>query len=101
VLGWCSRLMEHDADLAACLADDGGFCPRRRDDFCHALVTVCGKGRESRLAQWLHPPLAERLAFLDRAGCDARVVAACRRRIWHITLAIGGCYAAAIAVLVF
>src|SRR5205823_8853048 len=43
VVGSYSRLLEHDADLDACLTDDGQFDRDAADDFCRALMTLCGR----------------------------------------------------------
>jgi STE24 endopeptidase len=99
--GWYSRLLEHDADLDACLSDRGDFEPSAGDDFCRALVTLFGKSRESRLGEWLHPPLRQRLAFVQRAADDPTFRARFRWKLGLIALAIVAGYvvAAVLAVL--
>ncbi len=98
VVGWYSRLLEHDADFAACLAEDGSFDAGRAADFCRALVLLVGPSHESRLGQWLHPCLRDRLAFLrriaDAASCPARF----DRRLRWIVLMIAALYLGAAAV---
>lgn len=87
VVGGYSRLLEHDADLAVILrtghdgihAPNGTFHGPRQDNplvdeavgaeaacaaFIAALTKVSGGATESRLGQWLHPPLDCRIAFL-------------------------------------
>jgi Zn-dependent protease with chaperone function len=98
VVGWYSRQMEHEADLAACTDDAGRFDPRLAIDFCRALLRLLGRQRESRLGQWLHPPLAARLRFLHSAADGAPAVAPFQRRLVRIQLAIASSYLAALAV---
>ena len=97
VVGWYSRLLEHEADLAACLADDGQFDSLRAADFGRALVLLIGRSRESRLGQWLHPSLPDRLQFLRGAMESASRCAFERRLVW-IKLSIAAGYLAALAV---
>ena len=98
VVGWYSRVLEHDADLAACQDDDGRFDAGRAADFCRALVRLVGRSRESRLGQWLHPCLAGRLAFLRAMAESPQRKLSFRRRLILIAAAIGACYLAAAAV---
>jgi Zn-dependent protease with chaperone function len=94
VVGWYSRLLEHDADIEACLTSGGEFDLDARDDFCHALIAVCGRARESRLMQWLHPPLSARLTFLDRIASEPAQLCAFRQRLWRIGLVVAVLYLA-------
>ena len=98
VVGWYSRLLEHDADLAACLDDAGQFDPGRAADFCRALVRLIGKSRESRLGQWLHPCLAARLSFLRAMADSPPCLRAFRRRQMLIGAGLGAGYVAAALV---
>jgi STE24 endopeptidase len=100
VVGWYSRLLEHDADIEACLTSGGQFDLDARDDFCHALIAVCGRARESRLMQWLHPPLSARLTFLDRIASEPAHLRAFRQRLWRIGLVVAALYLAT-AVIFF
>jgi Zn-dependent protease with chaperone function len=95
VVGWFSRLLEHDADLDACLAADGRIDKFAVDDFCSALTTLCGRSRESRFSQWLHPPVAQRVVFLERALIEPSQAAPSRRRMRSIAIAIVLLYVAA------
>jgi Zn-dependent protease with chaperone function len=100
VVGRFSRFLEHDADLAACLTESGKLDAQRAADFRRALTIVCAGARESRLTQWLHPPLAERLNHLDRAltlGCQPSCGRALRRSAIALCLAYLAC-ASAIAL---
>jgi len=95
VVGWYSRQLEHEADLAACQAAGGEFDPPAAIEFCQALIKVIGRSSESRAGQWLHPSLADRLRFL-RWAADGDAQAAFDRKLWRIRLAIGAAYAAAL-----
>jgi len=95
VVGWYSRLLEHDADLDACLTNGGRFDADVASDFCRALVTLCGRSRESWLGQWLHPSLRQRLAAIRSAADDATFIARFRRRLWWIAVVIAAAYAGA------
>jgi Zn-dependent protease with chaperone function len=88
IVGWYSRLLEHDADLDACLTEFGQFDPHLADVFCSALTTLCGRSREGRFRQWLHPPVFERVQFLKRATIDRRHVATSRWRFTWIAIGI-------------
>jgi Zn-dependent protease with chaperone function len=79
VVGWYSRLLEHDADLDACLDDSRRVDAALAEDFCAALETLCAGSTESRLSQWLHPPVAKRLDMVRRAITKPEVIAAFRR----------------------
>ena len=95
VVGWYSRLLEHDADLDACLTNDGRFDAEAASDFCRALITICGKSRESRLGEWLHPSLRQRLAAIRSAADDATFIPRFRRRLGCVAGAIAAAYAGA------
>jgi len=92
VVGWYSRLLEHDADLDACLTPDGRFDAQTASTFCHALVTLCGKSRDSRFAEWLHPSLRRRLQVIRSADDDATFLMRFRRRLRWIAAAIVAAY---------
>ena len=100
VVGWYSRLLEHDADLDACLSERGQFEPSAADDFCRALVTLYGRSHESWLGEWLHPTLRQRLAFVQNAAEDTAFSAKFRRRLALITGAMAAGYALAAMLLV-
>jgi Zn-dependent protease with chaperone function len=93
VVGWYSRLLEHDADLEACLTD-GRFEPLAADDFRRALVRLRGGRREPRWLAWLHPTLEQRLAFLQRAEESPAATAGFRRWLAAFVAGIGLLYAA-------
>ncbi|MBW8884087.1 MAG: M48 family metalloprotease, partial [Planctomycetia bacterium] len=95
VLGWYSRLLEHDADLDACLDNDGRTDARLAVDFCTALVTLCGRSSESWLSRWLHPPLDARITFVRRVIGNSRAARAFRRQLVFINLSIALLLAAA------
>ena len=79
-VGRYSRLLEHDADLAV-IWRAGLLDSSAGDDLLRALEKLIGSGRESRIAQWLHPSLAERQAFLARAIADDSYRLHFRRRL--------------------
>lgn len=95
VVGWYSRLLEHEADLAACLDDQNRLDPALTADFCQALTRIIGKSRESRAGQWLHPSLADRLRFLHRAAGSA-AQSAFEQKLLRIRMGIAVAYAAAL-----
>jgi STE24 endopeptidase len=95
VVGWYSRLLEHDADLDACQPE---AVPADRDlveDFCTALETLCGGLRENRFSQWLHPPATTRVAFIRRLIHDPAETTAFRARFQFLAGGILLLYAAA------
>lgn len=92
VVGWYSRLLEHDADLEACLDSRGAIDAPATADFVHALTRLLGSGPESRLAQWLHPSLAQRLRFLQRAANEPQFATPFRQRLKWIAVSIAGLY---------
>jgi len=94
-MGWYSRLLEHDADLDACLTPDGRFDAQAASIYCQALVTLCGKSCDSRFAEWLHPSLRRRLQVIRSAAEDATFPARFRRRLSWIAAAIVAAYAGA------
>jgi Zn-dependent protease with chaperone function len=98
VLGWYSRLLEHDADLDACLDDNGQINVTLAVDFCSALITLCGRGSDSWLSRWLHPPLDARIAFVRRVISDPTAAPAFRRRLALIASSIILLFAAAAAL---
>jgi Zn-dependent protease with chaperone function len=100
VVGWYSRLLEHDADLDACLTATGQFDPAWAIDFRRALWTICPPCMESRSSQWLHPPLASRFSFLDRVIDDQQVATAFRERLRRIAFGIAVLYLAAVLVAI-
>jgi Zn-dependent protease with chaperone function len=99
VLGWYSRLLEHEADLEACTDDDGHFNPQATADFCRALSRLIAPEPASWFAGWLHPPLGARLAFARRCAND-RVRTRFQWQLRLIAGAIGLLYFAA-GVLAF
>jgi hypothetical protein len=97
-VGRFSRFLEHDADLDACHDDQGRLNQTCADDFCSALTTLCGSGREGRLSQWLHPAVVERVKFLRTATLDPNCAAEFRRRLPIAAIVIIALYVAAAAV---
>jgi STE24 endopeptidase len=97
-VGWYSRLLEHEADLEACCTDNGEFNWQFADDFCRALTTLIGPGRESLASRWLHPGLQSRLDFIHRAAANPRYARRFHARLRLIALAIAMLYVAAIVI---
>jgi len=87
-VGWYSRLLEHDADLDACLNSDGRFDALGIIDLSSALLSICGRGPEGRFRQWLHPPVSQRVEFLRSAFTEPKRASSFRRRFWWIAAAI-------------
>lgn len=81
VVGWYSRLLEHEADLEACTADTGQFDPQSAEDFRRALIRILGRERTSLFSRWLHPTLEARLQFLRALAADPPHGASFRRRL--------------------
>lgn len=98
VVGWYSRRLEHDADLEACLGQNHQLDSQATADFIHALTRLLGRSPESRLGQWLHPSLTDRLRFLRQAATQPQHIARFRSRLRSIALAIAALYFAAAAV---
>jgi Zn-dependent protease with chaperone function len=94
VIGAYSRLLEHDADLDACLDRHGRLDPVVSHDLCIALLRLCGGGRESRLAQWLHPPVHCRVDFIRLAAGDPARASAFRLRFGLVAGGIAALYLA-------
>jgi STE24 endopeptidase len=101
VVGRYSRALEHDADLDACLNDNGRFDQNLAADFRHALIAVCGGSRTDFLTEWLHPSLTARLNFLQRAANDTACTTAFRQRLSWLATAIGALYVLTLALLAF
>ena len=99
VVGWYSRLLEHEADLEACRAGGGRFDPPAAIEFCQALIKVIGHSAESRSGQWLHPSLADRLQFLHWAADDVAQTIF-DRKLRVVRLAIAAAYLAALLIAV-
>jgi Zn-dependent protease with chaperone function len=100
VVGWYSRLLEHDADLDACQADDGQFDAAGAGQFVAALTTLTGRSRESRWSHWMHPPLVDRLRFIERLAADGAFALVFRRRLALLTGLLVAFYLAAAVALV-
>jgi Zn-dependent protease with chaperone function len=95
VVGWYSRLLEHDADLDASLDDNGRVDAGLAADFCTALITLCGRGHESWLSQWLHPSVQRRVDFVREIIADPGFMRGFRRKLLLIAVAIAAFYLAA------
>jgi len=94
-VGSFSRLLEHDADLDACLNSDGQLDALVIIDLSSALLSICGRGPENRFRQWLHPPVSRRVEFLRLAFPEPQRAASFRRRFWWLAAAIVGLHVAA------
>jgi len=99
VVGWYSRLLEHDADIDACLDQSGSFDPGSAADFCTALQVVCGDGHESWFSRWLHPPVSARIELLNGIAFHPALAVAIRRRMTTVAAAIVLLYLAAATLL--
>lgn len=98
ILGWYSRLLEHEADLEACTDDGGRLDKELASDFSRALSRLMGPARETWFGGWLHPTLKARLSFIRRCADDARISGRFHWRLRLIAAAIGMAYAAALAI---
>jgi Zn-dependent protease with chaperone function len=99
VVGWYSRLLEHDADLDACLDDAGQFDADAASSFATALAALSGRGDEGRLSRWMHPSLVERLRFIEHLARQPVAIAAYRRRLRRIAALMISAYAAGAATI--
>lgn len=96
-VGWYSRLLEHDADLDACLNARGQFDLTQATDFCTALNLLCGDGNESRFGQWLHPASSARIELLYSMAAEPRRAVGFRCYTTAVAVLIGLLYAGAAA----
>jgi Zn-dependent protease with chaperone function len=100
-VGRYSKWLEHEADLAAATNADGSIDRSAAESLARALVKIVGRGPSSRLREWLHPPITERLAVLALAVADPNAAIRFRSRLSRVAWAMGTIYAgAAIALLV-
>jgi STE24 endopeptidase len=96
VVGWYSRMLEHDADLDASQNDhDGMLDSSLAEDFSIALETLCAGIREGRFSQWLHPPAADRIALIRRFVDSPGEAKAFRRRLVLVAAGIALLYGVA------
>jgi len=101
VVGWYSRLLEHDADIDACLDNNGSFHPLWAADFCTALQLVCGDAQESWFSCWLHPPASERIELLNGIAFHPAIAGETRRRMTTLAVVIALLYLASAGPLLF
>ena len=86
LLGWYSRLLEHDADL--CVLHTG-----RAEHFVAALERLClltGGRRHQR--SWLHPSTARRLDLLVRTMSDPLVATHHHRLVNNVTVLLAAAW---------
>lgn len=89
VVGWYSRLLEHDADLDACQSNDEHTLDASLTaDFIAALETLCAGIREGRFAHWLHPPASQRVGLLRKFLENPASAVTFRRRLSCLATAI-------------
>lgn len=100
IVGRYSKLLEYDADLEACLGDNGQHDPQRAADFCRALCKVCGGSSADCFSNWLHPSLDKRLHFLARVELEQRAADGLRRALRGLALAMAAAYGIAAWALV-
>jgi Zn-dependent protease with chaperone function len=89
-VGGLSRLHEHDADLAACMAGMQGIDPAAVGHLEAALSKIIGPASEQRRRRWLHPSPSDRVAFLKRSLERPQTSVRFRSRILSLSLVIGG-----------
>ena len=70
-------------------------------NFSSALLSICGRGPESRFRQWLHPPVSKRVEFLRLAFVAPERAVAFRLRFCWIAAAILALHAAAALLAAF
>lgn len=97
VVGIASQWFEYDADLSAVFDHQGQVDADSARDLIHALAALQGPHRESRLANWLHPPTAARIVWIRRVLMQPAAGHAYRRRLRG---ARHGIYAVVFALLV-
>jgi STE24 endopeptidase len=98
VVGWYSRLLEHDADVDACLDEKGRFDKGASADFCSALMTLCSSSAESWFSRWLHPSLRARVELLNRIAVREEIASQMRRQT-HAIAAVLVLFYVAVGVL--
>jgi Zn-dependent protease with chaperone function len=101
VVGWYSRRLEHEADLEACVDDEGRLDLVGACVFRSALAKLCGRSREGRLMQWLHPPVVSRLEFLLQVVNDPQVTPRFRRSLKLATRAMFVLYVLAALLIAY
>lgn len=100
-VGWYSRLLEHDADLDACLNTRGQFDLTLATDFSSALIALCGDSHESRIGQWLHPAASSRVELLYAMAAEPTQAIVFRCYTTALAVLIGLLYIGAAAVALF
>jgi STE24 endopeptidase len=93
VVGRYCQWLEHEADLATCIDQRGAVDRAAAECFARALIKIVGRGRESRWARWLHPPVGQRLAVLALAIADPATAVRFRRRLAACAWGIVAAYA--------
>jgi Zn-dependent protease with chaperone function len=101
IVGGYSKILEHEADLEACLGPHSEIEPSALASFGQALMKVGGPAGDRGWGNWLHPPLAARLAFLQSAQLKPEVAARFRRRLQCIRWALACAYLVAVALPLF
>ncbi|QDU25618.1 Protease HtpX [Anatilimnocola aggregata] len=81
VIGLVSKWLEYDADLSAVYDSQGNLNADSARDLIHALVVLQGPHRDSRFTHWLHPPTADRVAWIRRVLMQPALGFAYRRRL--------------------
>ncbi|WP_425617081.1 M48 family metalloprotease [Anatilimnocola sp. NA78] len=81
VVGLVSQWFEYDADLSAVINSRQQLLPDSARDLIHALVVLQGPQRESRFSHWLHPPTANRVAWIRRVLMQPALAIAYRQRL--------------------
>jgi Zn-dependent protease with chaperone function len=99
-VGWYSQLLEHDADIDACLDDQGRFDNLACHHFCTALMMLCGDSQEGWFSRWLHPSVSARVGLLNRISEHPEVARQWRRKTYRVAVLLAVLYMAAAVTLV-
>lgn len=109
VVGWLSRLHEHDADLAACCARSPGdgrrgtlageltIDPNAVLHLHSALAKLVGGSDEYRKGGWLHPSVLQRVEFLLMVGHQPPLAPRFRGRLLRLSCSLLAACLAALA----
>jgi len=100
VVGYYSKLLEYDADLAAVFDERGEVHADSARDLIHALMVLQGPHGDARFS-WLHPPTSLRIVWLRRVLPKPAEGLVYRRRLDNAARVVFSLTAALAALIVF
>lgn len=95
-VGTYSKWLEYDADLSAVFDRRGLLNAESARDLIHALAVLQGPYRESRFSHLLHPPTANRIAWIRKVLMHPAAGIAYRRRLDQVAATL---YAATFVII--